>query len=394
MRVVLSELKPNPFRNFAVDPLDKEVVAKLKESISKNPAGFWGGIVARKHNGSIELAFGHHRIEAAKSAGIHAEDIKVVTDISDAEMIRMYAGENATQRGNQGTAITGTVASAAKYKLKEIFLGDHVRGNPQTSKKALETIQGQVATQKGIGRDIIVEFLHNIPGINENVVKQQLINLKTSGHYDKIVGEVKNEIEEELREADRKEEKRIAELAKAAAAAEEAASFKRERIFDFEGVAKHIKIPSHLDVFREIATGPGLKTVRGDGTELLLLPVDRQADLAKRLVEYAAEHEEELSGRFIRENMISMVLDAKGTQRRLSAKERAELLRKDWSAQAKAHQEQFARQARGMLAAALALSDHAKKRPHGVTLHMTGEFRDAVDKADKAIDLLRKAKIV
>lgn len=393
MRVTLSELKPNPFRNFAVDPLDKEVVAKLKESISKNPAGFWGGIVARKHNGSIELAFGHHRIEAAKSAGIHAEDIKVVPDISDAEMIRMYAGENATQRGNQGTAITGTVASATRYLLKGIFVGD-VSLNGETSQKSHETLQGQAVTGKGIGEPVITDFLKNIPGINKKVVEQQLKNLKSSGHYDKIVIEIKNEIEEELREIDRKEEKRIAELAKAATAAEQAASFKRDRIFDLEGVSRHIKVPSHLDVFREIATGPGLKTVRGDGTELLLLPVDRQADLAKRLVEYAAEHFEELSGRFIKENLVSMALDAKGTQRRLSAKERAELLRKDWSAQAKAHQEQFARQARGMLAAALALSDHAKKRPHGVTLHMTGEFRDAVDKADKAIDLLRKAKIV
>jgi hypothetical protein len=40
--------------------------------------------------------------------------------IEDAEMIKMYATENATQRGNSGTAIAGTVASALRFISKHL----------------------------------------------------------------------------------------------------------------------------------------------------------------------------------------------------------------------------------------------------------------------------------
>ena len=58
--------------------------------------------------------------------------------------------ENATQRGNLGTAATGTVAAAARYALKEALTG--------TSRKfpgrSLETIRGQIASDKGGGQDV------------------------------------------------------------------------------------------------------------------------------------------------------------------------------------------------------------------------------------------------
>lgn len=216
MRVELRALKPNPFRNFKVDPINDDLVEVLSASIKENPAGFWGGVVARKHNGSIELAFGHHRIRAAIKAGIREDEIKVVSEISDAEMIRMYANENATQRGNHGTAIAGSVASAIKFLLKALFTGNvggfqftgNVGGFHPRSTRSLEVLQGQVVTERGLGWDIILEFLADIPGVNQNSVKQQLANLKTSGDYDEIVAAVKDEIEEEHKE----ELKRLARL--------------------------------------------------------------------------------------------------------------------------------------------------------------------------------------
>jgi hypothetical protein len=55
-----------------------------------------------------------------------------VSEISDADMIRMYANENATQRGNSGTAIAGSFASAVKFLAKGLLVGSR---NP--SKRSL-----------------------------------------------------------------------------------------------------------------------------------------------------------------------------------------------------------------------------------------------------------------
>jgi hypothetical protein len=45
---------------------------------------------------------------------------------------------------------------------------------------------GQAITERGLGREIIEEFLDGIPGINKKTVTQQLANLKASGDYDEI----------------------------------------------------------------------------------------------------------------------------------------------------------------------------------------------------------------
>lgn len=463
MRIELKSLQPNPFRNFKVDPIDPEVVDALKASIKENPAGFWGGIIARQtKNNGIQLAFGHHRIRAAIAAGIREVngEVKVVPEISDAEMIRMYANENATQRGNTGTAIAGSVASATAFLLHGLFSG-HLGGFPPRSKKALETLLGQAGAERGIGWDLILDFLQEIPGVNVNTVKQQLANLKASGVYDEIIETVKAAVEEEQKEQLRQlaaleEQKRKAaeaqllaeqrakeaeehrkEMVKAERAAKEeagrkraeadakraeydkekarleaeaaakrkaeaeeqmkkfdalrvrrdamdgAAGIEREITFDFEGVSKHLKSAGHIDTFRTLVTGQGIKPY---------LPVNRQAALAKKLVDGVGGGE--VTSSYLRENIMEMVLNVRGAERRLDATEKAELLRKDWDAKARSYQDDFARQARGALAAAVQLSDHCNKRPKGVTLHVTSEFAQAVKKIESAISLMRKARII
>ena len=449
MRVELRSLKDNPFRNFKVDPIDPAVVEALKQSIQESPGTFWGGIVARKtkHDG-IQLAFGHHRIRAAIAAGLREDDIKVVANITDAEMIRMYALENATQRGNSGTAIAGTVASAVRFLLKGAPVG------------GLSEIRQLV---DGIGWSTVLEFLDGVPGVNRNVINQQLANLKASGDYALIAREVQQEIEEERKEelkaleaAEREQrkreeaareaeayrvaaEERRREAAKAAKAAKEEAAKRRaeaeaqraelarqkaeaearlaekwrkeaaeqmkkfdalrttrdtasaaankaeqrEVTFDLAGVSRHLKTASHIDTFREIVTGQGLKPY---------LPVNRQAELAKHLVDSQAGGE--MSSRVIRENTYDMATRVKGAERRLDAEDKAELLKKDWSAKAANYQAEFARNARGMLAAAIDLANHNRNRPKGVTLHTTSEFSHAVKKAEDALSQMRKAGVI
>jgi hypothetical protein len=57
-------------------------------------------------------------------------------------MIRIYGRENATQRGNSGTAQVGTVAAALRYLAKAIMTG-HLSGIPDTSQKTVDTLNGQ-----------------------------------------------------------------------------------------------------------------------------------------------------------------------------------------------------------------------------------------------------------
>jgi hypothetical protein len=91
----LSDVLPNPYRNLNDYPIDQAKCEQLAHSI--NETGFWLGIRARRNNaGQLEIAFGHHRIAAAKFAlGENHEAQFEVGEFSDLEMLRMMAHENA-----------------------------------------------------------------------------------------------------------------------------------------------------------------------------------------------------------------------------------------------------------------------------------------------------------
>jgi hypothetical protein len=123
---------------------------------------------------------GHHRVAAAIRAGVKTADL-FVGDIDMEGMIRIYARENVTQRGQSGTAQVGSVAAALRFRAKRIMLG-HLSGFPETCQKARETLQGQIGTTRGLGEPIITELLRDIPDINETTVAQQLAVLNSSGY--------------------------------------------------------------------------------------------------------------------------------------------------------------------------------------------------------------------
>jgi hypothetical protein len=81
---------------------------------------------------------------------------------------------------------------------------------------------------RGLGRDVILRFLEGVHRFDAGTVQAQLANLKASGDYARIIGEVTAEIEEENREALRRAEK--AEQARIEAERREAeAAAERER---------------------------------------------------------------------------------------------------------------------------------------------------------------------
>jgi len=145
MKIKLKDLQPNPFKKeINGGKLNKEKVVLLKESIEKD--GFWDNIICRKVNGTYQIAYGHHRLQAAKEVlGIdYVADIPV-KDLSDENMLRILGNENCMQ--NEEYAI---------YQVDQVlavkrFLENHLR--PDGGHRP------HVRGDQGIGCRQISEFL-------------------------------------------------------------------------------------------------------------------------------------------------------------------------------------------------------------------------------------------
>jgi hypothetical protein len=90
--VAVKDLRPNPFRRLDEYSIIREKVDALKESI--DTTGFWSNILGRpREDGTVEIAFGHHRLAALRELGAPCVDM-IVQDLTDEEMLRIMANEN------------------------------------------------------------------------------------------------------------------------------------------------------------------------------------------------------------------------------------------------------------------------------------------------------------
>ena len=89
--VRLSSLHPNPHRDMGTYPLVADKIATLVRSI--NDVGFWEGVIARPAKQGYELAFGHHRVEAARAADLKTIPV-IVRDLTDEQMLQFMGREN------------------------------------------------------------------------------------------------------------------------------------------------------------------------------------------------------------------------------------------------------------------------------------------------------------
>lgn len=118
IKVKLSEVGPNPFRNFTLNPIDPDHIKGLVDSINEH--GFWTGVQVRKDpNGDgYQTVFGHRRFMAAAAAlGEDGEvDVQVV-DIDDEGMIRRLFDENFHQGGYASSLDVQEAVEAARDRL-------------------------------------------------------------------------------------------------------------------------------------------------------------------------------------------------------------------------------------------------------------------------------------
>jgi ParB-like nuclease domain len=92
-RTVIGALLPNPHRNMDTYPLNAEKLSALMDSMKET--GMWPNIMARPHGNHYQIAYGHHRLAAAKAAfGDDYSVFIVVDDFDDLQMLRLMAREN------------------------------------------------------------------------------------------------------------------------------------------------------------------------------------------------------------------------------------------------------------------------------------------------------------
>jgi ParB-like chromosome segregation protein Spo0J len=91
VEVSLSVIDSNPFRQLDKYPYVERKVAALVRSYAD--VGMWEGVIARQQGNRYEIAFGHHRVEAARQAGLTVMPI-IVRPLSDEQMLQFMGREN------------------------------------------------------------------------------------------------------------------------------------------------------------------------------------------------------------------------------------------------------------------------------------------------------------
>jgi hypothetical protein len=87
----LGKIVANPYRRLHDYPYIEDKLAALQRSIED--VGLWPGVIARRCDSKYELAFGHHRIEAARRMKLKTATL-IIRELSNREMLQYMGREN------------------------------------------------------------------------------------------------------------------------------------------------------------------------------------------------------------------------------------------------------------------------------------------------------------
>jgi predicted transcriptional regulator len=114
MKVQIKQLEPNPYRDIEHYPINEEKVQRLADSI--NQTGFWDNVLARKADGKIQIAYGHHRLAALRKVMKPTDEVDIpVKPLDDATMIKVMANENMDEWKTSPGIIDETVKVAKRF---------------------------------------------------------------------------------------------------------------------------------------------------------------------------------------------------------------------------------------------------------------------------------------
>ena len=138
VRLNLSEILPNPYRDFKLNPLQEKTIQDLMSSIKET--GYWLNVQVRKRSdGRYEAVFGHHRIEAAMRAGIKEADF----------ILHEYTSEEEAE----------AAAIRAAYYGDELFIKKFKNENMAATRKGILVVMESVqAVVKALAENKIRPF--------------------------------------------------------------------------------------------------------------------------------------------------------------------------------------------------------------------------------------------
>jgi hypothetical protein len=149
MKVKIKDLHPNPYRKIESYPVEEEKVKALMASIKQT--GFWDNILARQVDGEIQIAYGHHRLEALKQLMDPEEEVDIpVKDLDDETMLKIMANENVDDWATTPTVIDQTVKAAREFLLS----------NPEIAQKYGQVHKSSATDENIIGAILIAKFLN------------------------------------------------------------------------------------------------------------------------------------------------------------------------------------------------------------------------------------------
>ena len=308
-QIPLERLRDNPFRDFELHPLDPMQVERLQASIDAD--GFWASVVARRAGNDYEIAYGHHRIAAAHALGWTEVPIEV-RDLTDWQMVRMLASENATQRGSTAAACLDAVAAISKVLAYNLLRWDEARfvKNSTITGLSYQECRGRLEAGSGLGISCIGASVTK-NSFTDNQLHIALGTLKDSGRMATIIAAARDRADVELRaeqeraeqdllaaqqretaartkrerEAAAKETRSAARVVtrkqRATAAAGNAVTAAKRQPITFDArCARLFKLDSHLATFRQIVTGETFQSY---------LPVSKQFEFAQTVLKAIRE---------------------------------------------------------------------------------------------------------
>lgn len=172
MKIKIKDLRPNPYRDMDNYPIDEEKVESLINSI--NQTGFWDNILARKKEGEIQIAYGHHRLVALRKVMKPTDEVDIpIRSLDDATMLKIMANENMDEWKTNPTVIDETV------KITKQFLEKHPEEIKKLSHHGRTTLTGSRMIAAFLGwKEFKVQYsLERLGLIDEGIIEPEAVKI-------------------------------------------------------------------------------------------------------------------------------------------------------------------------------------------------------------------------
>lgn len=113
----IEQVDANPFRRLREYPYVERKVEALMRSIKD--VGLWEGVIGRAVGNRVQIAFGHHRVEAARRSGLQQINV-IVRDLDDDEMLGFMGRENMEDYNSDFLTMLETWEAAVEFTSMDV----------------------------------------------------------------------------------------------------------------------------------------------------------------------------------------------------------------------------------------------------------------------------------